>query len=315
MLNRRHLRIKVLQMLYAYYQSEEKDWLKADKELTLSVERLYDMYLFLLLAFEPLVRAAENKIEDRRKKLRPSQEDLNPNLRFVSNPVMEKIIGSESLNAIASKRKVNWSGAENQEIFRKLFLNVLSSENYALYMMDGTNDWEQDRKYVLQLFKDEIANSPFLYHFFEDRSIYWMDDLDLCCSMVLKSIKSMEQGKAFEPLPLFKDQDDESTFIHDLLKKTIEHNDEHEALIERLTDNWEMDRIAKMDLLFLKMGLSEFLFFPSIPTKVTINEYIEISKFYSTPKSNIFINGILDKMVVELKQNKRLLKTGRGLMD
>jgi N utilization substance protein B len=142
-----------------------------------------------------------------------------------------------------------------------------------------------------------------------------MDDLDLCCSMVLKSIKSMEQGKAFEPLPLFKDQDDESTFIHDLLKKTIEHNDEHEALIERLTDNWEMDRIAKMDLLFLKMGLSEFLFFPSIPTKVTINEYIEISKFYSTPKSNIFINGILDKMVVELKQNKRLLKTGRGLMD
>lgn len=315
MLNRRHLRIKVLQMLYAYYQSEEKDWLKADKELTLSVERLYDMYLFLLLTFEPLVRAAENKIEDRRKKLRPSQEDLNPNLRFVSNPVMEKIIGSESLNAIASKRKVNWSGAENQEIFRKLFLNVLSSENYALYMMDGTNDWEQDRKYVLQLFKDEIANSPFLYHFFEDRSIYWMDDLDLCCSMVLKSIKSMEQGKAFEPLPLFKDQDDESTFIHDLLKKTIEHNDEHEALIERLTDNWEMDRIAKMDLLFLKMGLSEFLFFPSIPTKVTINEYIEISKFYSTPKSNIFINGILDKMVVELKQNKRLLKTGRGLMD
>lgn len=315
MLNRRHLRIKVLQMLYAYYQSEEKDWLKADKELTLSVERLYDMYLFLLLTFEPLVRAAENKIEDRRKKLRPSQEDLNPNLRFVSNPVMEKIIGSEALNAIASKRKVNWSGAENQEIFRKLFLNVLSSENYTLYMMDGTNDWEQDRKYVLQLFKDEIANSPFLYHFFEDRSIYWMDDLDLCCSMVLKSIKSIEQGKVFEPLPLFKDQDDESTFIHDLLKKTIEHNDEHEALIEHLTDNWEMDRIAKMDLLFLKMGLSEFLFFPSIPTKVTINEYIEISKFYSTPKSNIFINGILDKMVVELKQNKRLLKTGRGLMD
>lgn len=315
MLNRRHLRIKVLQMLYAFYQSEEKDWVKVDKELSLSLERLYDMYLFLLLTFEPLVRAAKNKIEDRRKKLRPTPEDLNPNLRFVSNPVMEAIIGSDALNALSNKRKVNWSGAENQEIFRKLFLQVLESENYTLYMMDPSHGWEQDRKYVLQLFKDEIANSPQLYHFFEERSIYWMDDLDLCCSMVLKTLKSMEEGAAFHPLPLFKDEEDESTFIHDLLKKTIAHNEEHEAMIEALTDNWEMDRIAKMDLLLLKMGLSEFLYFPSIPTKVTINEYIEISKFYSTPKSNIFINGILDKMVMELKKNKRLVKTGRGLMD
>ena len=155
MLNRRHLRIKVLQMLYAFYQSEEKDWVKVDKELSLSLERLYDMYLFLLLTFEPLVRAAENKIEDRRKKLRPTPEDLNPNLRFVSNPVMEAIIGSDALNALSNKRKVNWSGAENQEIFRKLFLQVLESENYTLYMMDPSHGWEQDRKYVLQLFKDE----------------------------------------------------------------------------------------------------------------------------------------------------------------
>lgn len=315
MLNRRHLRIKVLQLLYAFYQSEEKDWLKVDKELTLSVERIYDMYLFLLLTFEPLVRAAENKIEDRRKKLRPSEEDLNPNMRFVSNRIMHDIIHSEALNKMSSKRKVNWQGAANQDIFRKIFLQVLESESYTLYMMDAVNDWEQDQKYVIQLFKDEIANSPFIYHFFEDRSIYWMDDMDLCCSMVIKSLKAMEQGKEFYPLPLYKDEEDESTFIHELLKKTITHNDEHEALIESLTDNWEMDRIAKMDLLLLKMGLSEFLYFPSIPTKVTINEYIEISKFYSTPKSNIFINGILDKMVIELKQNKKLVKTGRGLIN
>jgi N utilization substance protein B len=315
MLNRRHLRIKVLQLLYAHFQSNEQDFIKTDKELNVSLDRMYDMYLYLLLTFEQLNRAAENKIEDRKKKLRPTSEDLNPNMRFVDNQLVNQLSNSEELHEIVKKRKVNWMGAEAQEMFRKMFNSVLESEAYVLYMNNEESGYEIDRNFMLQLFKDSVANSPWLYNFFDEKSIYWMDDLDLCCSMVLKSIKTMNPGVDFIPMPLYKDPADESTFVHDLLRKTIQNNAEYDVLITEMVDNWETERIAKMDLVLLKMGITELLYFQSIPSKVTLNEYIEISKFYSTPKSNIFINGILDKIVEKFKAEKRLVKTGRGLLD
>jgi N utilization substance protein B len=315
MLNRRHLRIKVLQLLYAHFQSNEQDFIKTDKELNVSLDRMYDMYLYLLLTFEQLNRAAENKIEDRKKKLRPTSEDLNPNMRFVDNQLVNQLSNSEELHEIVKKRKVNWMGAEAQEMFRKMFNSVLESEAYVLYMSNEESGYEIDRNFMLQLFKDSVANSPWLYNFFDEKSIYWMDDLDLCCSMVLKSIKTMNPGVDFIPMPLYKDPADESTFVHDLLRKTIQNNAEYDVLITEMVDNWETERIAKMDLVLLKMGITELLYFQSIPSKVTLNEYIEISKFYSTPKSNIFINGILDKIVEKFKAEKRLVKTGRGLLD
>lgn len=315
MLNRRHLRIKVLQLLYAHFQSNEQDFIKTDKELNVSLDRMYDMYLYLLLTFEQLNRAAENKMEDRKKKLRPTSEDLNPNMRFVDNQLVNQLSNSEELHEIVKKRKVNWMGAEAQEMFRKMFNTVLESEAYVLYMNNEESGYEMDRNFMLQLFKDSVANSPWLYNFFDEKSIYWMDDLDLCCSMVLKSIKTMNPGEDFIPMPLYKDPADESTFVHDLLRKTIQNNAEYDVLITEMVDNWETERIAKMDLVLLKMGITELLYFQSIPSKVTLNEYIEISKFYSTPKSNIFINGILDKIVEKFKAEKRLVKTGRGLLD
>lgn len=315
MLNRRHLRIKVLQLLYAHFQSNEQDFIKTDKELNVSLDRMYDMYLYLLLTFEQLNRAAENKMEDRKKKLRPTSEDLNPNMRFVDNQLVNQLSNSEELQEIVKKRKVNWMGAEAQEMFRKMFNSVLESEAYVLYMRNEESGYEIDRNFMLQLFKDSVANSAWLYNFFDEKSIYWMDDLDLCCSMVLKSIKTMNPGVDFIPMPLYKDPADESTFVHDLLRKTIQNNAEYDVLITEMVDNWETERIAKMDLVLLKMGITELLHFQSIPSKVTLNEYIEISKFYSTPKSNIFINGILDKIVEKFKAEKRLVKTGRGLLD
>ena len=315
MLNRRHLRIKVLQLLYAFYQSNEDGFVKTDKELTVSLERMYDMYVFLLLTFEQLVRAAENKIDDRKRKLRPTEADLNPSLKFVQNAIFTKLSASKHLNELAAKRKVNWGGAEQQEMFRKVFMTVLESEAYVLYMGTTEEGFEVDRNFTIQLFKDSIANSPLLYHFFDEKSIYWMDDLDLCCSMVLKSIKTLDEQHEFVPLPLYKDAEDESTFVHDLLRKTIQNDEEYSAIITEMVENWETERIAKMDMVLLKMGITELLYFQSIPSKVTLNEYIEISKFYSTPKSNIFINGILDKIVVKFKAEKRLIKTGRGLLD
>lgn len=315
MLNRRHLRIKVLQLLYAYFQSEENNIPKAEKELLLTIERMYDMYLYLLLSLSEMKRAAENKLADKKKKIRPSEDDLHPNLKFVTNKIIAALEHSSSLKVLSAKRKLNWMGVENQELFRKIFQHTLENETYFQYMNNGMAGFEEDRAFAIAIFKEDLANSDLLYHYFEEKSINWIDDLDLCCSMVIKSIKGVQENEEFIPLPLFKENDDEKEFLVQLFLKTLQNNKESEELIAELAVNWELDRIAKMDMLLLKMGLTELQIFPSIPTKVTLNEYIEISKFYSTPKSNLFINGILDKAIGKLTLEKKIVKTGRGLIN
>lgn len=315
MLNRRHLRIKVLQILYAFFQSKEIDVVKAQNELLLSVERMYDLYLYLLLTIPELKRAAQVNNENRKNKLRPNESDLMPNLKWVENSLVLKIEESKELNKISSARKVNWLGAENQEIFRKMFLQVKDSETYFEFMENGLKDFEEDKKFALALFKNEIINSEFLHNYIEDKSIYWLDDIDLCCSMALKTLKTAAQDKEISILSLYKEDDDEKEFILNLCRNTIEMDVENEKLIETLAENWEVDRIAKMDVLLLKMALVELQTCSSIPTKVTMNEYIEISKFYSTPKSNLFINGILDKAISQLTKEKKIKKIGRGLVS
>ena len=315
MLNRRHLRIKVLQILYAFFQSKEIDVVKAQNELLLSVERMYDLYLYLLLTIPELKRAAETNNENRKNKLRPNESDLLPNLKWVENSLVLKIEESKELNKVSSARKVNWLGAENQEIFRKMFLQVKDSETYFEFMENGLKDFEEDKKFALALFKNEIINSEFLHNYIEDKSIYWLDDIDLCCSMALKTLKTAAPDKEISILSLYKEDDDEKEFILNLCRNTIEMDVENEKLIEILAVNWEVDRIAKMDVLLLKMALVELQTCSSIPTKVTMNEYIEISKFYSTPKSNLFINGILDKAISQLTKEKKIKKIGRGLVS
>ena len=315
MLNRRHLRIKVLQILYAFFQSKEIDVVKAQNELLLSVERMYDLYLYLLLTIPELKRAAETNNENRKNKLRPNESDLMPNLKWVENSLVLKIEESKELNKLSSARKVNWLGAENQEIFRKMFLQVKDSETYFEFMENGLKDFEEDKKFALALFKNEIINSEFLHNYIEDKSIYWLDDIDLCCSMALKTLKTAAPDKEISILSLYKEDDDEKEFILNLCRNTIEMDVENEKLIEILAVNWEVDRIAKMDVLLLKMALVELQTCSSIPTKVTMNEYIEISKFYSTPKSNLFINGILDKAISQLTKEKKIKKIGRGLVS
>jgi N utilization substance protein B len=315
MLNRRHLRIKVLQILYAFFQSKEIDVVKAQNELLLSVERMYDLYLYLLLTIPELKRAAEVNNENRKNKLRPNESDLMPNLKWVENSLVLKIEESKDLNKVSSARKVNWLGAENQEIFRKMFLQVKDSETYFEFMENGLKDFEEDKKFALALFKNEIINSEFLHNYIEDKSIYWLDDIDLCCSMALKTLKTAAPDKEISILSLYKEDDDEKEFILNLCRDTIEMDVENEKLIEILAVNWEVDRIAKMDVLLLKMALVELQTCSNIPTKVTMNEYIEISKFYSTPKSNLFINGILDKAISQLTKEKKIKKIGRGLVS
>lgn len=179
------------------------------------------------------------------------------------------------------------------------------------------NSFEDDKQFALNLFKTEIANFELLHDFFENKSIYWMDDIDLVCSMVLKTIKQIpESGETEIPvLTLFKDEEDERRFTEVLFRQTISDDQKNDELIQKLTENWELERIAKMDIILIKMALTELTALTSVPKKVTLNEYIEISKFYSTPKSQVFINGILDKAVELLDKDGKLKKTGRGLIN
>jgi transcription antitermination protein NusB len=314
MLNRRHLRIKVLQALYAYFQSEEVNYGRAEKELMSAIDRIYDLYLYLLLSFEEIKNTAEQRIEEKKTKIRPTAEDLNPNMRFVENQIFATLINSVDLRKASEKSKTNWIGVENQEMFKKILAQIVEGEIYFSYMNEETSDFNSDLTFAINLFKTEIANSPLIYHYFEEKSIHWIDDIDLACSMVIKTLKTLKPEGHLEILPLFKDPEDEIPFVKILLRKTIDHDQENEKLIDELTQNWELDRIAKMDIILMKMAITEMTEFNNIPVNVTLNEYIEISKFYSTPKSNGFINGVLDKAIERLTADKKINKVGRGLL-
>ncbi len=194
-----------------------------------------------------------------------------------------------------------------------MFLQIKESETFFEFMNNDESGFAEDQAFAIALFKSEIANFSLLYNFFEEKSIHWLDDIDLACNMVLKTIKSYDEDNVGQILPLYKDEKDEKEFVKSLLKNTIRLNKETESLIDDLTSNWELDRIAKMDVILMKMAITELQTFNNIPTKVTLNEYIEISKFYSTPKSNGFINGILDQAILRLEKDDKIKKIGRGL--
>ena len=313
MLNRRHLRIKVLQALYSYYQSNDDNFNNLKKETLSGLERIYDLYVYLLLTFSELKSVSEYRISENKKKIRPSDEELDPNFKFVKSKVIELLENNVNLRTASENRKVNWVGDESQEMFRKMLIHIRESEVFDLYMNNGETGFEEDKAFAIGLFKTEIANFPALYNFFEDKSIHWLDDIDLACAMVIKTIKAFEEGGNCDILSLYKDKEDEIYFVNQLLQKTIVMDKESEEMIDELTSNWELDRIAKMDVILMKMAITELQVFSNIPTKVTLNEYIEISKFYSTPKSNGFINGVLDKAIGRLDKEGKINKAGRGL--
>lgn len=314
MLNRRHLRIKILQALYAFRQSKSKDIAVAEKELMRSIDKMYDMYLFLMYIMLEIRDAAETKIEDGKKKRLPTDEDLNPNLRFINNRLLNQLSENIALKNSAEKRKINWMG--EGELIRRLLRELTETEEYRTYLLSD-DTYETDKEIVIRLFKRHLVNSESFQYFFEEKSILWSDDLDIVASMAIKTFKSFDikSDATMQVLPLWKDPEDEMPFVKTLFRKTILQSKEHEEQIKNHTDNWEIDRIALMDVLMMKMALTEAREFTQIPVRVSLNEYIEISKYYSTPKSSNFINGILDKIFAEMQEEGIIKKTGRGLIS
>lgn len=311
MLNRRHLRVKVLQSLYAFFQSGNTSLDAGEKELLFSIDKIYDLYLYQLTLIIDVGRQARKVIEDNKNKKIPSPEDINPSTRFIENKCLNGIEESIELEKKLKGRKISW--AKSPEISRKIFTQFRESRHYQDYMNAEEKSWENDRDLVLKLLKSYICESELLHHFYEESSIYWLDDWELVNKMIIKNIKAMKNGDIddFKPLTLYKDPDDKR-FARELFKKTILHDKEFAPMIAAKTQNWDIERIALMDIIIMKMALTEITRFPEIPVKVSLNEYIELSKMYSTPKSKVFVNGVLDKLVEELSIENKIPKISKS---
>ncbi len=257
--------------------------------------------------------AAEERLELAKQKLRPTEEDLNPNRAFVDNKVLLLLKENVRLNAMLEEKHISWS--EYRDQFKKIFNRIREDDQYLRFMHLPNRTFGDDKKIVKYLYATYICENEFFHQFYEDLYIHWADDLDAAQMMTTKTIKTFkETSDEFHPLvKLFKDKDDE-TFGQILFRKVVNNNAEYEKLIGERTKNWEADRIAIIDNLLMKMALAELTEFEEIPIKVTLNEYIELSKQYSTPKSANFVNGVLDKLVNDLKETNRIKKVGRGLL-
>ena len=313
MISRRIIRTKVLQVLYAYYSSEEKSINNTEKELFFCIQKSYDLYHYLFALVLDIADYAENRIEIRRNKHQPTQEDLHPNTKFITNQVIQLLRDNKQLTVYLEQRKLSW--VNYPELVKELYNFMIESEIYNEYVSDKTRSFMDDRKFIDKLFNKIILVAEDLYIVLEEQSIYWNDDVEFVISMISKTLKKFNELSASDQslMPMFKDQEDRD-FAKDLIRKSIVNQNELRELVKEHSKNWDVDRIAFMDVLIMQLAITEFMYFPSIPTKVTMNEYIELSKFYSTEKSRNFINGILDKTLKDLRKNGKIKKIGRGLI-
>ncbi len=315
MLTRRQIRVKVMQCIYALILSKEESLDKQEKFLKVSIENTYVLYLLVMGLFKELHQMASTYVAHSSQTYLSSPDDQYPDKKkFLNNRVLLQITKNEKLGAEMDQRKLkNWY--LNEEYVKILYKEIVNHRIYHDYMHSVEKGYEADKNLIIDLFKKVIAPNEKLYEYFEDDKLTWVDDIPLVNTFVLKLLRKVneKQPDGFFLPRLLKDKDD-MAFAKNLHSKTLLKNSELEKEIEGKTPNWDKDRIADVDAILLKMAICELLYFPSIPERVTINEYLEIAKEYSTPKSSIFINGILDKLVKEYKSEGKLKKTGRGLL-
>ena len=313
MLNRRHIRIKVMQGIYAMHKHESENLDKEEKFLFQSIENMYDLYLLMLSALLEIRLKEEEYLDLASKKHLATKEERNPNRKFVENKLLTLLANSESLeNAIEERAITNWK--RNDDVILLLLEAIKTSELYQDYMNSTTSSFTDDKNFIADLFSEVIAPNDKLYDYLEDYKLTWLDDLPTINTLVLKQIKQLKsENDTFLVTKLYKDLDDKD-YVKNLFRKTVLNEVELSKEYIDKTPNWDTERIAEIDTIILKMAICELLKFPSIPVKVTINEYLEIAKEYSTPKSSIFINGILDNIVKDYQKNNRLTKAGRGLL-
>ena len=307
MINRVLIRLKIVQIVYAYYQNGGKNLDTAEKELFFSLSKAYDLYNYLLLLMVEVTKQANKRLNAAKNKLVPTKEELFPNTKFVESRFIAQLEVNKQLLEFSNNQKKTW---ENEADFVKTLCDkILESDIYKEYMASETSSYEEDRELWRKLYKNIIFNNIELDQVLEDQSLYWNDDKEIVDTFVLKTIKRFDEknGAKQELLPEFKDEEDQD-FARRLFRRTILNADYYRHLISENTKNWDLDRVAFMDVVIMQIALAEILSFPNIPVSVSLNEYVEIAKLYSTPKSGGFINGTLDGIVNSLKKENKLTK-------
>ncbi len=313
MISRRLLRIKALMILYAFNRREDDNLSQAETELLFSIGKTYDLYHYILLLILEIADIASEKIDMALQKKMPSAQDLYPNRRFVENAVVIQLKNNTPLRKYLAENKLSW--ANNPDIPRTMYNSMISWDPFLDYMKSDERSYMLDKKIIIRLVTEFFILSEDLLASFEEQSIYWNDDMDYVSAMVEKTLKKFKDGTdENNPLmPLYKNEEDRE-FVKTLFRKAVMRSKECSELIDRNTTNWEVERIALMDILVMQLAITEIIEFPEIPVKVTLNEYIEIAKYYCTSKSSTFVNGILDKVVREMINNEMFRKAGRGLV-
>lgn len=307
MINRVLIRLKIIQIVYAYYQNGNKNLDSAEKELFFSLSKAYDLYNYLLMLMIALTEYAQKRIDASKAKLSPTKEELFPNMKFVENKFISQLEVNKQLTNFIAVQKRTW--INDQDFVKELYEKLLESDIYKEYMASSDKSYEADREVWRKLYKSLIFNNDSLDQVLEDQSLYWNDDKEIVDTFVLKTIKRFEEkaGASQELLPEFKDDEDQE-FARRLFRRTVLNSDYYRHLISENTKNWDLDRIALMDVIIMQTAMAEILSFPNIPVSVSLNEYVEIAKLYSTAKSGGFINGTLDGIVNQLKKEGKLAK-------
>ncbi len=313
MISRRLLRIKALMALYAFNRRNDENLAQAEAELMFSIGKTYDLYHYLLLLVLEIADIAGEKIDQALQKRIPSPADLNPKRRFVDNLVIAQLRKNTAFNKYINSNKLSW--VNNSHIPRILYNRMIAWDAYDEYMTSDTHNYQADKKFIIKLVTLLFSDSEDLQSNLEEQSIFWNDDMEYISAMVEKTLKKFkaDSGEDIQLMPLFKNEEDKE-FVKILFRKAIIYSKRCSELIDKNTTNWEVERIALMDILVMQLAITEILEFPEIPVKVTLNEYIEIAKYYCTSKSSTFVNGILDNIVKEIREEGLFNKFGRGLV-
>lgn len=312
MINRRHIRVKVMQSVYAFLQSNSDILDKEEKFLYNSIDKMNDLYVLILQLFIEVKNMEKNHMKISKKKILATAKELNPNKKFINNSVFKMLEESISLNEHVESKKLNY-WIFDDEYVKEIWKLTKESDLYIDFVKTEESSFKDDKEFVLEWFKTIVAPNDKLAEYFEDKNISWVDDIPFVNTWIVKTLNQLKEHKPFILSNLYKDEDDKK-YVVELFRKVVLNHTEYQKEIVDKTPNWDADRIADLDMILIKMAICEFLRFPSIPTRVTINEYIEISKDYSTKKSSFFINGVLDKILKDLTNTKRLNKIGRGLL-
>lgn len=312
MLSRRLIRIKAFKTLFAYEASHADNPAAAQKTLLESCDKVKDLYYFMLNISASLIRVAEDKIAVGLQKFRPTEEEAHPNLKFVHNRFAALLSDDPEFGRYCQKRGLLWG--EYEPFVKHVFNSLTTKEYYQNYMQSGEDSLEEDCRLFSCIFEDEFEDNEELASILEDLSVLWVDDLAFALNAIIAGIdETAHKHHIVHPNTFLKE--DDKDFALRLLGESIARYDEYFDLLSEHLDNWKSDRLVSTDAALIVMGITEAVVFPTIPVKVTINEYVEISKYYSTPNSRVFVNGILDRIIQEKVREGEVVKQGRGLYE